>query len=480
LYEIDGRGRLLVAFCSRSAAAEGVTPGMPVAEAKGLLQSRRGDRAPHFEPHQPVADRQALEQLAEWCRQFSPLVGFDDADVPEGLLLDIAGCEHLFDGEQRLAERLQARLRREGYAPRMALADTLGAAWALARYAEKPLTIVPAGCHRELIRPLPVEALRLPAVLTARLLELDLRQIGQLQDLPRSTLPSRFGSEVLLRLDQALGHVPETIHPVRPTEPLVAGWSSEEPLDDRHSLTFVVRELLQRLLRPLAARGEGVLALECRLDCGGETVSLPVRLLGATVSLRRLDELFQLQLQQLRLPGPVSSLQLTATHTALVESRQAELFEREERDARRELARLIERLSSRLGAETVCRPQLVADAQPEHASRLVACLNPRETREGPEVETQPAPAQCRPLRLLEQPAAIRVLSIFPEGPPLRFEWDRAYVVAHFWGPERIATGWWRSPHVQRDYYRVETEEGRRFWLFRETQTGDWHLHGVFD
>jgi protein ImuB len=84
------------------------------------------------------------------------------------------------------------------------------------------------------------------------------------------------------------------------------------------------------------------------------------------------------------------------------------------------------------------------------------------------------------LRLLEQPAAIRVLSIFPEGPPLRFEWDRAYVVAHFWGPERIATGWWRSPHVQRDYYRVETEEGRRFWLFRETQTGDWHLHGVFD
>jgi protein ImuB len=72
------------------------------------------------------------------------------------------------------------------------------------------------------------------------------------------------------------------------------------------------------------------------------------------------------------------------------------------------------------------------------------------------------------------------MSVVPGGPPLRFEWNKEnYVVAHYWGPERIETGWWRGCDVARDYYLVETAEGKRFWLFRRRSDEHWFLHGSF-
>lgn len=496
LYQADNRDRLQVVLCSRSAAAAGVSPGMPIAEAKGLLQRQRGRHAPHFEEHQPAADRHALQSLAEWALHFSPLVGLDDADDPAGLLLDISGCDHLFGGERELALRMQQNLKHWGYAPRSAVADTIGAAWALARCAREPLTIVPADRHVEALQPLPVEALRLPVPSVSQFRELDIRTIGQLRELPRASLPSRFGPDVLLRLDQALGLIPEQIQPIHPAEPLAATWSSEEPLDDRHGVSLVLRRLLRRVLQPLASRRHGVLCLECRLDCGGDPMCLSVRLVHATAAFRRLDELLQLQLQRVRIPGPVSSIRVEVTDTAPLEARQEELFETEPQadfgtttlrrvahvthDTKPDqaLAQLIERLSSRLGAESVCRPRLVSDPQPEHAGRLVSCL---ERSQPPlDGDARGCVTTFRPLRLLERPVVVRVVSVFPSGPPIRFEWDRPYAVARSWGPERIATGWWRSGHVERDYYRIETEHGQRFWLFRDAKEGGWYLHGLFD
>jgi protein ImuB len=81
--------------------------------------------------------------------------------------------------------------------------------------------------------------------------------------------------------------------------------------------------------------------------------------------------------------------------------------------------------------------------------------------------------RARPLRL-------PVMSIAPEGPPVRFRLaGRDHRIARVWGPERIETGWWRGRCVRRDYYQVETGGGERFWLFRELGSGAWFLHGDF-
>jgi protein ImuB len=85
------------------------------------------------------------------------------------------------------------------------------------------------------------------------------------------------------------------------------------------------------------------------------------------------------------------------------------------------------------------------------------------------------------MRLLAPPRPIEVASPGPGGPPVEFHWrGRRQVVARHWGPERIETGWWRRGLVRRDYYRVETTEGRRFWLFRDLAGGAWYLHGSFE
>ncbi len=480
---------------------------MPIAEAKGMLQSQRGRHAPHFEQHHPAADRHALQSLAQWSLKFSPLVGLDDENSAEGLLLDTSGCEHLFGGERGLALHMQGNLKHWGYSVRSAVADTIGTAWALARYAPQPLTIVPAnrhaatlGCHSErseespstekkilrsaqddsldAIYSLPVEALRLSASVVLQLRELDIRSIGQLHDLPRASLPSRFGPDVLLRLDQALGLIPEQIEPIHVAEPPSATWSNDETLDDQRGVSIILKRLLRRVLHQLASRRHGILCLECRLDCGSDLVRFSVRLARATATFSRLDELVQLELERVRISGPVSLIRIEATDTIPLGTQQPELFEAQQQHNQGELTQLIERLSSRLGAEAVCRPHLISDAQPEHASCLLPCID-----RGPSPADDDSTAcvtTFRPLHLLEWPLAVRVVSVFPAGPPIRFEWDRPYVVSRSWGPERIATGWWRSPHVERDYYRIEAEGGKRFWLFRDIKDGDWYLHGVFD
>src|SRR5262249_26544197 len=149
-------------------------------------------------------------------------------------------------------------------------------------------------------------------------------------------------------------------------------------------------------------------------------------------------------------------------------------------ERRRAMTALLERLSSRLGEKAVLQPQLQPDAQPEFACRYEPCLFLSSPRwgEGPGVRgkavalrrrsphskgASPSEAvgervlMVRPPCLQDYPTGLAVLSIFPGGPPIRFEWqEEHYIVARCWGPERIETGWWRGDDVRRDYYLVET------------------------
>jgi protein ImuB len=167
-----------------------------------------------------------------------------------------------------------------------------------------------------------------------------------------------------------------------------------------------------------------------------------------------------------------------------LEFRQQEMFAPDEsREAPRELAALVDRLSNRLGPQVVLGPWLLASAQPEfacHYQPLIAWIARRRSRARRAAPTQVSIPGDRPLYLEPKPVSLSVMSVAPEGPPVRFRLaGRDERIVRAWGPERIETGWWRTRCVRRDYYQVETTGGSRYWLFRELNTGRWYLHGEF-
>lgn len=452
-----------------------------------------------------------IRLLAAWCRQYSPRVGLEEAQTPDALMLDITGCSHLFGGEHRLAAQIAEDFRRRGLTTRAGVADTIGAAWAAAHHGTRPtagarpLSGV-AGCHhippgrqREALSPLPVEALRLPPHVVELLHEFDLRTIGQVRALPRSSVPARFGPLVLRRLDQALGELAETIQPVPPIEPIRARWPFESPTDDRRTIEQVLRHLLVRIVERLQARQEGVQRLRVRL-AGARPVEFSVGLLRPAAEAEHLCELVFLHLERAPIESEISGVSVEVLVAAPLGIRPQPLFENDagRLPRRRELALLIDRLSSRLGAAAVLKPRLSPELLPEwavlcepwifhSARRPAAPAFPQENAASP--GSGPAgqgPAPCweaglfRPLCVMPRPVAVAAEQAAPGGPPARFEWGgKAYTLADCRGPERIETGWWRGGHVRRDYYRAEAVTGERFWLYRQRSGGRWFLHGMF-
>lgn len=466
---------------------------------------------PSGDRERELTDREALLRLVPWCEPFSPAIGLEDSPQPECLLLDVTGSVSLFHGEAALVEHAVREFLRRGLIIRAALADTIGAAWAAAHYAAAELQgtnrsaiVLPPGHGLAGLATLPVEALRL-APETARVLrELGLAQIGQLADLPRTSLAARFGAELLLRLDQAAGEAAEVIVAEQPPPAAQADWTFEQPTDRQELLEWALDRLVENLVGQLADSRRGVQQLECRIR--GQTHSrtqFVVGLFRPSASPRRLSELIKLQLESQTLAEPTAALELSVTSAAPLEQWQQELFDADlRRDDPRALALLIDRLSNRLGREAVARVRLLPDAQPEFAWRYEPAIGAaarrkssgepkapkgRSPRRGAaplfsaHSSTRRLAALARPLRLFARPVLLTVVSVAPHGPPLAFSWNGVERrVERTWGPERIQTGWWRGRSALRDYYRVETAEGEWFWLFRQLTDRRWFLHGVFE
>jgi protein ImuB len=532
------RGERVVA-CSATARDKGIEIGMPLPEATALLRQRRRRNPPssqapspaaavtrhmvlHLETYAPQQDHQELLRLAEWCEQFSPQVGLADADwlpTPRGmpphlkrcesLLLDATGTGDWFGGEPRLVDQVIQRFADQGYGVLVAIADTMGVAWGVARFgyriADCGLQIEggDASAFSSIPDPqstwfhLPVEALRLPADTVDLLHQLGVFQIQQLMRLPRKGLSSRLGPAVLQRLDQALGVTREVFTAHRPAPQFHAQYSLEYPTGQRTALEHVLQQLLEQLARQLTRQGRGAVQLEVRLACldappehapehaSGKVLRLHLDLFRPLAEAEHFLELVQMQLQQTSLPGAVRQVDVRATRTARREPHQHEFFADAGRMRARDLALLIDRLGSRLGPDRILWPRLRATAQPERAYRLIPLTNRAAHTAAP--STASPVRQCealgpndRPLQLHTPPVPLDVLAVAPDGPPIRFHMqNRVHQVTRFWGPERIETGWWRGRMIRRDYYRVETPTGQRFWLFRHSNDGQWFLHGTF-
>jgi protein ImuB len=325
--------------------------------------------------------------------------------------------------------------------------------------------------------------------------------------LPRAALLGRFGEEPLQRIDQALATAAEVVTIQKPAEQLVAQRLFEHPTDRRDLIEMVLQQLLGSLTAPLAGERKGILRLACRLARPGSSpVQFEVGLYRPSGSVRHLLDLIGLRLEALQFRtsrrSPVEAVQLGVTAAAPLSVEQQELFHNgNSREAPRQLAALVDRLASRLGREAVVRPCLLADAQPEYACQYLPldvsiprAKRTKERRRVPEGEQGE-----RPLQLLATPQPLQATSIVPDGPPLRFRFQgQEQQIVKTWGPQRIETGWWRtsmlstgagntgkasgprSSFARRDYYRVESSTGSRFWLFRRLHDGRWFLHGEFE
>jgi protein ImuB len=259
----------------------------------------------------------------------------------------------------------------------------------------------------------------------------------------------------------------------------------EYPAERRDVIEQILHELVGRVARSLAERREGVVQLHCRLDgTPGKPVQLTFGLFRPSADAKHLWDLVRMQLDQTRLPGPVGRITLAALITSPLENRQGELFAGGQDEADRQLALLVDRLASRLGQDAVLSPRLTSDPLPERAAKEVRSAE-CGTRSKRGSSSHSAirnlhSAIHRPL-FLHSPVVLEATAVVPDGPPVAFRYrGRQHRVVFHWGPERIETGWWRGTSVRRDYYRVQTDEGLRFWLFRRLDDGAWCLHGSFD
>jgi protein ImuB len=468
---------MAVAAADPAALAMGVRSGMKLAQAQAMLPGL------HVLHADPEGDRAALDRLAAWCLGFAPLTA---PDPPDGIWIDATGSAHLHGGEAALLAVLTERLAQRGIAARAAIADTPGAAHALARFAGPTVSVVPPGGCEAAIDVLPIAALRLGPETVETLHRLGFELIGQLLATPRGPLVRRFGTDVVLRLDQALGRVAETIEPVFPPELPSHRLAFAEPLLTPEAIALVITRLVETVCPVMEAAGRGARQLQLLFErVDGSLQRIDIGTARPSRDGRHLARLLQERIEQVDPGLGIEAMRLIVPLTEKLAYSQppAGLDQADTIAAEEEIATLVDRLENRLGAGRVYRVIPVESDVPERSVRQVHPLVAPARMGWP-------PLLPRPTRLFDPPQPVDAMALLPDQPPVAFTWRRRrHRVRRADGPERVFGEWWRRTTevtAVRDYFAVEDEDGRRFWLFRRgdganPETGDrqWFLHGLF-
>ena len=343
--------RPVVMACTQKAQRMGIYSGQPLAEAKALLPRAL------FLPADLAGDRTALCNLALDFQRYSPFVGLEEGAYPESLLSDVTGCTHLWRGEERFLRSIRNYWRKRGYIIQLALAGTLGAAWALAHSSK--CSLVPAGNEEVALSPLAVTTLRLPVSVLEPLEALGLLTIGDVLRLPRETLASRFGVILPDRLDQVLGLLHETFVCERLKEPIRSVREWEVPIEDLFVLGLACREMVRELLSLANRHGMGIQELEGELRTESGPLRIEIKLVEPTCDDGHLAQLIELQLERQTWSGGIIAVRWDALRLGRLDQAQGRWFlEDSETKTSRSFHTLVERLSSRLEASAVLRSRV--------------------------------------------------------------------------------------------------------------------------
>ncbi len=522
----------VISALNTAASAEGLQPGQPLRDAHAMCAGLV------VRPRNRAAEAVFLAALRRWAGKFSPWVA---AAGEDGLTIDLTGCAHLFGSEAALMAAAGQDCAEMGLSVQMGLADTLGAAWALARYAGEDAApdrsgdaidqearatrsraqkrrprqsaerrhctrggaapqlqappppeagrIAEPGQAYGALGPLPVAALRLDGATVAQLNRLGLRRIGDLLGQPRAGLARRFGRGLVLRLDQAMGSAPEPVSPARSPDHFAVRLTLPEPIGLMEDLLAGIDRMLPRLCARLEARGKGarVLRLEAH-RCDQEMEAVTLGLARASREPDRIRPLLEMKLEQIDAGYGIDMLRLEVLQAEAIHARtpaghmQAGAAARARQEDGAALEDLIGRLGARLGLEAITRYHPAASHIPEKTFTVQAAAWSEPAAGG--TGDWPVPPRPRPL-LLWRPELVTA----PERPevPERFRWRaRDWELAGAEGPERIAPEWWlEDPEWRsgvRDYWVVATRSGERLWLFFAhggALSPGWFCHGSF-
>jgi protein ImuB len=472
-----------------AAARLGLEIGQPLANARAICPDIKV-----FDADQG-ADLRTLNDIADWCDRFTPLVALDP---PHGLFLDITGCAHLFGGEAALLQTICRALTRQGFAVSAGIAGTSVCARTIRSHAHG--RIVRAGEEAEAVRPLPLFTLGADEAIIRGLRRAGLKTIGEVASRERHEITARFGAAFTTLLEQALGQGDAPISPRKPLPDYIVEKRFAEPVTTDEVIAASLSGLAEMLVAAMDKQGKGARRLEAsffRTDGAVRAIAVDTGLPVTKAAI--IDRLFRERLDALRDPlDPgfgFDLIRLSANRTEIVVQQQRDLDANVHDND--ELTALIDRIAARIGGKRVVvhlpqdthipeRAVLAAPAQHHLAAAMQAAWPARAASEPP----------LRPLRLFEKPEPIKVpFAMVPDGPPHHFTWRRAtHVVVRVEGPERIAMEWWKQGDevLTRDYFRVEDEAGLRFWIYRdglydreiEQEEGNaahpnWFVHGLF-
>jgi len=464
---IPDHGRKIITEANRLAEQQDIFPGMVVADARAIYPSL------HVIDDRPGLSNKLLQKIAEWCIRYSPFVSID---LPDCIIIDTTGCSHLWSGEKKYIDSIAARLKTFGYTVRATMADTIGAARAIAHFGKA--SIVQPGQQATSLSPLPPEALRPEKETVDRLHKLGLTTIGNLIHMPRSVLMRRFGSQFILRLDQALGYEEEIISAVQSTEPYEERLSSPEPITTRTGIEIALHRLLDSLCDRLQKKQKGlrVAVFKCyRIDNKIEKIEIETN--RPSHNTKHLFKLFELKLETIETAFGIELFTLEALKIEDAASVQESLWQRNFGLDNINLSELLDRFNGKFGTNCIHRYLPNEHHWPEWSIKQATSL--AETPAASWNVDRP-----RPLQLLSKPEPINVTAPIPDYPPMLFRYKgKLHKVVKADGPERIEQEWWLQQGQHRDYYYVEDEEGHRYWLFRSGHYSDssyqWFLHGFF-
>jgi protein ImuB len=462
-------GRMLVTEANALAEAKGIYQGMVVADARAIVPALK------VLDDNPKLPTKLLEGIARWFIRYTPVVA---VDPPDNIILDATGCAHLWGGENEYLSNIIKRLKNFGYAIKASMADTIGVAWAVAHFSQSQI-IVEHGQQKKALLALPPAALRLEPDIIERLQKLGLRQLSNFIDMPRSALRRRFGLQILTRIDQALGYEEEIIQPVESLEPYHERLPCLEPIITATGIEIALQRLLGNLCDRFQREQKGLrkAIFKCyRVDGKIKTVQIGTN--HPSSNCKHIFKLFELKLDSIE---PALGIELFTLEAPQVEDAlrvQEKLWDNTGDLNDIALAELLDRIEGKVGPNCIHRYMPDEHYWPERSFKEALSL-------GEKLQTTWKVNRPRPLKILSVPESITVISLVPDYPPTMFRYkDKSHKIIKADGPERIEQEWWIEEGEYRDYYYVEDEDGKRYWLFRlghfnADKSYQWFIHGFF-
>lgn len=462
-------GRMVITAVNPIAASQGVETGMVLADARAIIPGLQ------FFDDNPELFIKILRAIAEWCIRFTPLVA---ADPPDGLIFDATGCAHLWGDEERYLTEITNRFNKRGYHIRLSIAGTIGTAWAVARFGQEK-RVIENGGQTDALLPLPPPALRLEPETIERLQKLGLRQVKNFITMPRAALRRRFGKNMLLKLDQALGYEEEIFEPVQPIEAYQEFLPCLEPVITATAIEIALQRLLEQICERLIREEKGIrmASFSCyRVD--GHIEKIEIGTNRPSHNTTHLFKLFEIRIASIE---PALGIELFTLHASKVEPLsplQEKIWEGVSGLEDRRLSELIDRVTNKIGTNCIHRYLPDEHYWPERSIKPSSSLHEK-------MNSTWRSDKPRPIQLLPKPEPIEVAVPIPDYPPMLFRYkNKLHNIRKADGPERIEREWWLEEGPHRDYYCVEDENGHRYWLFRSghydaDKNYQWFIHGFF-